>query len=77
MNLKLISIRRLDANRYEVQVESAISDRTFVLSVEDGDIQVVTWTPEFAAFVSHNFGPAEPLMQAVLAVHRAQNLSFP
>lgn len=74
--LKLIS--QIEVGRYRVELEATESAATsFVFSVEEGDIQVVKSPPDFVEHMKYRMGPASPLMEAVLAFHRAQKLEFP
>lgn len=79
MTTRLKLIRQMEVGRYRVELETAdnASTSSFVFIVEEGDIQVVKSPPDFVEYMKHRMGPASPLMEAVLAFHRAQSLEFP
>jgi hypothetical protein len=79
MTTRLKLIRQVEVGRYRVELETSDSASTsfFMFSVEEGDIQVVKSPPDFVEHMKYQMGPASPLMEAVLAFHRAQSLEFP
>lgn len=78
MTARLKLIRQIEVGRYKVELETSDGAcSSFVFSVEEGDIQVVKSPPDFVVQMNYRMGPASPIMEAVLAFHRAQNLEFP
>jgi hypothetical protein len=80
MTTRIGLIRQLDVGSYRVELESKDSKnvRSFVFTVEGQDhLLVVKQPPEFAMYMKHQMQAASPLMEAVLAFHRAQNLRLP
>jgi hypothetical protein len=79
MTSKLISITCTGPNQYELQLEALDTHRrsVFTFDVEPGDIEVVRWSPEFAAYMQQNLGPASPLLDLVLKFHGARKVGLP
>jgi hypothetical protein len=79
MSTRLKLIRQVEVGRYRVELETSDSASTafFTFGVEGGDILVVKSPPEFVEHMKYQMGPAAPLLEAVLAFHRAQSLKFP
>ena len=77
MTLKTIS--RLEVASYAIILEDVQNgnEKTFVMKVDDGDIPVVVWHEDFAAFMRMNIGPAAPVLEAVLTFHLAQRAHLP
>jgi hypothetical protein len=75
----LREIRQSESGVYDVGLAEAENEqpRRFRFQVEEGDIQVLTWTNEFAEYMNHNLGPVKRLLEAILAFHRAQKISIP
>ncbi len=76
--LSLRSVLKKTGNTYEIELTA--DDRTtahFLLEVEDGDIQVVKWSSDFARYMDHNMSPVRPVFEAVKALHSAQKMSVP
>jgi hypothetical protein len=69
--LKSIAYEGTDSFRIVLE-EANRTVRTFILNVEEGDIQCVTWQSDFAEYMNQNLGPASSLFEAVLAFHRAR-----
>jgi len=69
---RLKAIRREDGSVYRVELEGSDGTvRSFIFDVHEGDIQVVSWRPDFASYMEQNLGPAAPVFEAVLSFHRA------
>jgi hypothetical protein len=79
MTTRIKLIRHLEAGLYGVEIER-VADRSvasFVFRVEGpGDVLVVKQPPDFVAYMQNRLGPASPVMEAVLAFHRAQHLAL-
>ncbi len=71
-----MEIRKKYYGTYEVSVTSLGVMKCFLFEVEDGEIQVVKWSDEFAKYMDNNLGPAEPILEAILTFHQAQNVSL-
>lgn len=73
--------KRLDvvsAGEYQITLASSDgSERSFLLRVDDGDIQVVTWQDDFFEFMNQNVSSAQLLFETVLAAHRAIAKALP
>lgn len=78
MPTRLKHISALQVGRYQVYLETADRGITtsFVFMVEEGEIQVVKSPPEFVEHMKYQMEAAAPLMDAVLAFHRAQTLQI-
>jgi len=78
MSTTLASISCTAPNVYEVVLEMRQGGTAlFEFEVESGDIEVVKWSPQFAAYMQQNLGPASPLLEAILQFHRARRVEFP
>ena len=78
MNTKLASIICRASSLYDVVLETpGIGTTVFTFEVESGDIEVVKWSSQFAAYMQQNLGPASPLLEAILQFHRARRVAFP
>ncbi len=79
MTMRTKLIRYLDVGLYGVEVESVADHRvsSFVFRIEgQGEVLVVKPPPEFIAYIQNRLETASPLMEAVLAFHRGQNLAL-
>ena len=69
---RLKAIVREAENTYRVELEGPDGVvRSFIFDVHEGEIQVVSWRRDFAAYMEQNLGPAAPVFEAVLSFHRA------
>jgi hypothetical protein len=79
MTRRIRSVMTESEGRYRVRLDDG--DRgeptSFLFEIEEGEIQLVKWEPEFASYMNQNVGLAAPLFEAVLAFHRAQHLRLP
>jgi hypothetical protein len=73
VNLKSIALEA--GNSYRVELEDTTgATRVFILEVQEGGIQVVTWLDDLSLYMGQNMGPASPLFEAVLKFHQAQRM---
>lgn len=78
MKMSLVSVTRQAPLSYSVVLEEAGGQRrVFELGIQEGDITVVTWGDDFAAYLGQNLGAAAPLFELILAAHRLQGVDFP
>jgi hypothetical protein len=80
MSRKLKAITRKAPNQYSVHLEEQGSDRTLIFDFtvdSQNDIDVVQWSEDFPAYVEHNFGAVQELLEAVLRFHLARKVDYP
>jgi hypothetical protein len=67
------SLISIGASRYRVKFTTPLGSQTFVFTVNDEVVPVVSWEPEFRAFMGEDFSPVIPLFDAILAFHESQS----
>jgi hypothetical protein len=73
--LILKSIAAEGESSYNVVLEEAGIQRTFLFEVDDAALRLVTWSREFDNYyLNNNQIPALPLMKAISAFHAARQL---
>ena len=79
MSWTVHAISKRDVGDYVVTLASEYTDATrdFSFEVQGDDIEVVVWQDEFVEFMKHNLGSSQPLFEAILAFHRAQEVRLP
>lgn len=79
MTTTVSAIRKLRIGCYEVELRSEDEKEklSFVFEVDGDDIQVVKSPDDFAQYMQMKPGAASALFKAILAFHRAQQLTMP
>lgn len=68
-----VSLRRMTDKTYIVEFNTPTGAKSFRFTISNSVVPIVSWEPEFRAFVGSDLTPARSLFESILAFHESQS----